>query len=279
MTVFRVTETIDSQNLKCHLLVVDGRGINVWCGSRGGSVDTDSVLTAIRSTDLENAVSHRTLILPQLAASSVSKVVLSDNGWKAVFGPVEIQDVSDFIENDFEKSSEQSIATFDLQRRMEYNLAHLVFETTMFLMMTPVFWVLSLLGGVFLPWYDYWMANLLLIILGAWVLGTFMAISDPLMPTSSGYIRGAITGILALVVWKMSLLYLSAFSVAAVPYQWAWLDTSGLTIIGLSLFVGFNWGGSTPQLGEDQMIRDIIAGIGTLIALFTLGFFFPSGLF
>ncbi|MHA2354924.1 MAG: hypothetical protein ACXADC_07105 [Candidatus Thorarchaeota archaeon] len=279
MTVYRVTEAIERQSLKCHLLVVDGHGINVWCGSRGGHVDTDSVLVAINTSNLGELISHRNLILPQLAASSVSKSVLADNGWTVVFGPVEIDDVGEFINNENTKSAEQSIATFDLHRRMEYNLAHLFFETIMFLILTLVFWALSFLGELLLSWHSYWMANLWLIIVGGWILGTFMAFVDPLMPTSSGYVRGAITGILALIVWKMALLVFSFFSVAAVVYEWTWLDASGLTILGLSLFVGFNWGGCTPQLGEDQMVRDIVAGVGTIMVLFALGFYFPMGIF
>ncbi|MFW9803423.1 MAG: hypothetical protein ACFFFC_12260 [Candidatus Thorarchaeota archaeon] len=280
MTVFKVTEEIEKQHLSCHLLVVDGHGINVWCGSRGGHVNTDSVLTAISSTKLESVVSHRNLILPQLAASSISKAVLSDNGWNAVFGPVEIEDVGRFIKNGNKKTLDQSIVKFGFYRRMECNLAHLFFETTMFLMMTPIFWALGLMGGVFLSWSSFWMTNLLLIICGAWTLGTFMAMVDPKMPTSSGYVRGAITGVIALFVWKIIWLIVAFLSdtYLAVLTEWAWLDTSGLAIIGLSLFVGFNWGGSTPQLGEDQMIRDIIAGIGSLIVIFVLGFYYPSGI-
>ena len=280
MTVFRVTEEIDKQNLRCHLLVVDGHGINVWCGSRGGHVDTDSVLTAISSTELDIVVSHRNLILPQLAASSISKAVLSDNGWTAVFGPAEIEDIDEFIQNENKKTLDQSIAKFGFQRRMEYNLAHLFFETTMFLMMTPIFWAIGLMGGVFLSWSIFWITNLLLFISGAWVLGTIMAVVDPKMPTSSGYVRGAIIGVIVLIIWKIAWLivaFLSDTHLAAIT-EWAWLDTSGLAIIALSLFVGFNWGGCTPHLGEDQMIRDIIAGIGSLIVLFLLGFYFPSGI-
>lgn len=243
-------------------------------------MNTDSVLSAINSTELESIVSHRTLILPQLAASSVSKAVLSDNGWNAVFGPAEIEDVGEFIENENKKSPELSIVKFGIYKRMEYSLAHLTFETTMFLMMTPIFWILGLIGGVFLSWSSYWITNLLLLLLGVWVLGTIMAIIDQKMPTSSGYVRGAIIGLLALLAWKTALLIIAFLTGTqlTVLSEWTWLDTSGLTIIGLSLFVGFNWGGSTPQLGEDQMIRDIIAGIGSLIVLFMLGFYFPSGI-
>ncbi|MFX1561557.1 MAG: hypothetical protein ACFFBL_13290, partial [Promethearchaeota archaeon] len=64
LTVHRVIQSIEQQKLKCHLLVVDSHGINAWCGSRGGHVDTDSVLNVIESSGLESKVSHRRLILP-----------------------------------------------------------------------------------------------------------------------------------------------------------------------------------------------------------------------
>ncbi|MFW9799652.1 MAG: hypothetical protein ACFFD9_04405 [Candidatus Thorarchaeota archaeon] len=278
LTSYRVQEAIEEQKLDCHLLVVDGHGINVWCGSRGGHVDTKAVLNAIEQTDLAAKVSHRNLILPQLIASSVSKTVLADNGWKAVFGPVEIHDVGEFIENDLYKTPEQSRVGFDFQSRMENNLSHIVFETVMFLAMTPIFWLLSNLGGPFLSWFNFWWSNLLYIVIGAWVLGTFLAMTDPFMPTTSGYVRGLIAGVLALLVWKTYLLLLSTVVPPTTVYEWVWLDTSGLTILGLALFVGFNWGGATPYLGEDQMIRDILAGLGTIVLLFALGFFFPLGI-
>jgi hypothetical protein len=278
LTAYRVIESIEQQGLKCHLLIVDGRGINVWCGSRGGSVNTDSVLSGIRETKLDDVVSHRNLILPQLAASSISKAVLSDYGWRARFGPAEISDVGKFIESGNVKTAEESIPTFKLRRRLEYNMGHMVFETVMFLTMTAIFWLLSFLGGVFLDWNSYWTTNIVLIILGAWILGTFMSIVDPIVPTSSGLIRGLLTGITALAVWKVGLLVHSWITPEEILYVLRWLDVTGVTILGLSLFVGFNWGGSTPQLGEDQMIRDIIVGLASLVLLFGLGFYYPFGI-
>ncbi|MFX1264068.1 MAG: hypothetical protein ACFFH0_01705 [Promethearchaeota archaeon] len=283
LTSYRVREAIEEGNLRCHLLVVDGRGINVWCGSRGGHVNTDSVLDAIDQTSLAEVVTHRNLILPQLIASSVSKAVLADNGWKATFGPVDIVDVGDFIDNELEKTRESSTVSFDLNTRLECNTAHLVFETVMFLVMTPLFWLLAGLGGLLAAWFGYWWSNLLYIVLGAWVLGTFMAIADPFIPTTSGYVRGLVTGLLALLVLKILplilLSWLPTIEYFLVVPDRGLLDTSGLTVLGLSLFVGFNWGGATPYLGEDQMIRDIIAGLGTLVILFALGVYFPLGVF
>jgi len=272
LTVHRVIQSIEQQKLKCHLLVVDSHGINAWCGSRGGHVDTDSVLQAIESSGLENKVSHRHLILPQLVASSVSKSVLSSHGWRAEFGPVEIENVGQFIENDHKKTPEQSFVTFHLKHRLEENIGHLVFETAIFLIVTPIFWLLAMLGGPLASWFAYWMSNLFLIMVGTYILGTFMSLVDPKMPTSSGLVRGFITGLLALLTWKMILLI--AYNTPIV-----WLDASGLTIMGLSMYVGFNWGGATPYLGEDQMIRDIVVGLTAIAVLFLVGYFFPGGIF
>ncbi len=272
MTAFRVIDSIERQGIACHLLVVNGKGINVWCGSRGGHVDTDSVLAALEDFDVAEKVSHKKLILPQLIASGVSKAELAKHGWRAEFGPVEIEDVGEFIKNGNKKTPEQSMVTFDLNHRVEENFGHLVFETALFLIMTPIFWILGFLGGPLLSWSSYWLSIFPFVLLGTYVLGTFMALVDPKMPTTSGLVRGVITGLVALVVFKMSLMV-----ILSVPLIWT--DATGLTIFGLSMFVGFNWGGATPFLGEDQMIRDIIVGLVGLVFLFALGYFFPGGVF
>lgn len=272
LTVHRVISSIERQGLKCHLLVVDSHGINAWCGSRGGHVNTDSVLEAIEKSDLESKVSHKRLILPQLCASSVSKSVLAEHGWRAEFGPVDIDDVGKYIDNDHKKTPEQALVTFDLRHRLEENVGHLVFETAIFLILTLVFWGLSFLGGLLQDWYSFWAPNLLVILLWVYVLGTFMSLVDPKMPTTSGFVRGLISGIIALVSWKSLFFLYSSTPIV-------WLDASGLTILGLSLFIGFNWGGATPYLGEEQMVRDIIAGIAGLVLLFVLGYYIPTGLF
>lgn len=272
LTVHRVIDSIERQGLKCHLLVVNGKGINVWCGSKGGHVNTEAVLNALEEFDVENRVSHKRLILPQLMASSVSKLVLSENGWRPEFGPVQIDDVGDFIKNNHKKTPEQNLVTFDLKHRLEENIGHLVFETVIFLMMTPIFWLLSFLGSITTSWYSYWSTNLLAIFIAIYTFGTFMALVDPYIPTTSGLVRGVITGVLALIIWKLYLLL--SFMTPII-----WLDSTGLTIFGLALFIGFNWGGATPFLGEDQMIRDIAVGTLGLVILFALGYYIPGGIF
>ncbi|SDB24809.1 CO dehydrogenase/acetyl-CoA synthase delta subunit [Desulfonatronum thiosulfatophilum] len=53
------------------LLVVDTRGINVWCAGGKGSFCAEAVTLQVRKAGLDHVVSHRRLILPQLAANGV----------------------------------------------------------------------------------------------------------------------------------------------------------------------------------------------------------------
>ena len=71
------------------ILVLDTGGVNVWCAARKGTFGTREPEQRGLAARLDRIVSHRTLILPQLAASGVSgPQVLKDTSWKVVVGPV-----------------------------------------------------------------------------------------------------------------------------------------------------------------------------------------------
>ena len=58
--------------LDAYIMVVDTRGINVWCAAGKGTFGTAEVATRVRETRLEEIVNHRSLILPQLSATGVA---------------------------------------------------------------------------------------------------------------------------------------------------------------------------------------------------------------
>ena len=49
-----------------YILVLDTKGINVWCAAGKGTFGTDEVIKRVQETELAQVVSHRRLILPQL---------------------------------------------------------------------------------------------------------------------------------------------------------------------------------------------------------------------
>src|SRR4030042_5521742 len=54
--------------LDAWILVLDTRGINVWCAAGKGTFGTEEIIRRIQATGLAGGVSHRTLIVPQLGA-------------------------------------------------------------------------------------------------------------------------------------------------------------------------------------------------------------------
>jgi len=101
------------------ILVLDTRGINVWCAAGKGTFGTDELVFRVRASGLDKVVSHRRLILPQLSAPGVAAhKVKSLCGFKALFGPVEARDLPAFLDAGFKAAPAMRRKRFDLVDRM-----------------------------------------------------------------------------------------------------------------------------------------------------------------
>lgn len=99
------------------LLVLDTRGINVWCAAGKDLFSTKELVQRIRRTGLEQVVNHRTLFLPQLAAPGVSGLaVRRATGFSVTFGPVRAADVGAFLDSG-QVSAQARTVTFTLGER------------------------------------------------------------------------------------------------------------------------------------------------------------------
>jgi hypothetical protein len=86
------------KGIQGYILVLDTKGINVWCAAGKGTFGTDELVTRIEATRLSEVVNHRTLILPQLGAPGVSGFeVTKRSHFKVEFGPVRAQDLPEYL--------------------------------------------------------------------------------------------------------------------------------------------------------------------------------------
>jgi hypothetical protein len=82
------------------ILVIDTKGINVWCAAGKGTFCTNEIVKQLSACDLKSKISHRTLILPQLGASGVSSSKLQmASGFSIKFGPVRASDIPAYLDN------------------------------------------------------------------------------------------------------------------------------------------------------------------------------------
>ncbi|MCE5190278.1 MAG: hypothetical protein LLG08_00610 [Actinomycetia bacterium] len=109
----------DLAGIDAWLLVLDTRGVNVWCAAGKGTFGDREVMLRAAVTGLERHVSHRVLVLPQLSATGVSAAkVRATSGWRVVFGPVRSGDIAAFLAANMKATPQMRAITFTLAERI-----------------------------------------------------------------------------------------------------------------------------------------------------------------
>jgi len=81
-----------------YILVLDTKGVNVWCAAGKGTFATDELVRRIEETHLHEVVSHQVLILPQLGATGVAAHEVKQRAhFKVEYGPVRAEDLPEYL--------------------------------------------------------------------------------------------------------------------------------------------------------------------------------------
>jgi len=105
-------------SLHAWILVIDTRGINVWCAAGKALFSTREVVHGVRQARLKELVRHERLILPQLAATGVSALRLKkESGFTVLWGPIKAEDIQQFIAAGCKAEKSMRRLTFTLPER------------------------------------------------------------------------------------------------------------------------------------------------------------------
>ena len=109
----------DAAGLDAWILVLDTRGINVWCAAGEGTFGTAEVIRRVTESRLAEVVSHRQLILPQLGAPGVAAhEVRKGCGFSVAYGPVRARDIRPFLDAGMEASPMMRKVVFPTMDRL-----------------------------------------------------------------------------------------------------------------------------------------------------------------
>jgi hypothetical protein len=101
------------------IMVLDTQGVNVWCAAGKGTFGTEEIVNRVEQTQLEQIVSHRRLIVPQLGAPGVSAPeVAKQCGFSIIYGPVRAEDIPSFLADHFTATAEMRRVRFTLRDRI-----------------------------------------------------------------------------------------------------------------------------------------------------------------
>jgi len=180
--------------LDAWILVLDTRGINVWCAAGKGTFGTRELEQKLLSLRPGEIVSHRTLILPQLGATGVSAPEVREaTGWRVVFGPVRARDLPAFVSSGLRKNAAMRRVEFRFADRMAVAPIELVQSWPFLLGITAASVLLAIPFG---PGFPARLLSVLLPLIGAVLVGTvFFPALLPVLPFRAFSLKGALIGI------------------------------------------------------------------------------------
>ncbi len=102
------------------IVVLDTRGINVWCAAGKGTFGTEELIRRIRSTHLAEIVEHRRIVLPQLGAPGVrAHKVREQTGFSVSYGPVYARDLPAYLRSGCTATARMRKTRFGFKERLE----------------------------------------------------------------------------------------------------------------------------------------------------------------
>ncbi len=199
------------KGLNAYVLVLDTKGINVWCAAGKGTFGTDELIRRISITKLDRIVDHRRIIVPQLGAPGISAhKVTKAAGFKICYGPVRAEDISAYIAAGYQATGEMRTVTFPLIDRliltpMEINPAMKKYYPWYALIILAVFGLQP--GGIFfrealVGGLPFLLLGLISVIAGALVTPALL----PFIPFRSFAVKGWIIGMLAVFIATTSII-------------------------------------------------------------------------
>ncbi len=255
------------------LLVLDTKGINVWCAAGKGTFGTAELVHRIAATRLPELVSHRTLIVPQLGAPGVSSFeVKAQSGFRVVFGPVRARDLPAFLENGLRATPAARRVTFPLPDRVRLIPAELVPALKLAL---PVAAAFLLVSGLARDGYSLdrlltiGLPSAAFVLFSAALASTLVPLLLPWLPGRAFSLKGLWVG---LAVAALVLLFLSS-----APQLWRqWPATIGWLLIvpTLSSFLAMGFTGASTYTSLSGVLREMRVATRLQFALGISGLLF-----
>lgn len=241
--------------LNAWILVLDTKGINVWCAAGKGTFGTEELISRITSVQLDKVVDHRRVIVPQLGAPGITAHrVKQATGFRVLYGPVRAKDIPAYIRSGHRATREMRRVRFSLSDRlvltpMEINPAMKKYYPLYALLVLGIFG-LSPSGINFRDSFTDGLPFLLLGLVSVLAGALLTPMLLPFIPFRSFAVKGWIVGILSL--------FLSTKLVAPVHQLNTLLFISAYLLFPvLSSYIALQFTGSTTFTGMSGVKKEL----------------------
>jgi acetyl-CoA decarbonylase/synthase complex subunit gamma len=186
------------------ILVLDTKGINVWCAAGKGTFGTMELVSRIESSGLRQIVSRPELILPQLSGPGVAAhLVKKLSGFKITYGPIRARDLFVFLDSGLKATPEMRLKTFTAWERTELVPMELVGALKPGILVMIIFFFLAFLGKSGEGWTDalsHGLFSALAMLIAILVGSVLTPLLLPWLPGRAFSIKGLSLGILSALI-------------------------------------------------------------------------------
>lgn len=245
------------------ILVLDTKGINVWCAAGKGTFGTDEIIRQIGSAGLGSIVTHRRIIVPQLGGPGISgHEVRRATGFKVVYGPVRASEIKAFVDLGYMATEEMRTVRFGLRDRLILTPMEIRPAMKAYALFCLIALVTSSITPEGISYQAAWTTGGRLVLLGglAVLSGALMTPALlPFIPSRSFAIKGFIAGLAT----TASGLWLTG---------WAGVIAPMLTVFAMiffplaSSYLALQFTGSSTYTGMSGVKKELRYGVPVYIA-------------
>jgi len=244
------------------ILVLDTKGINVWCAAGKGTFGTDEVVRRVEDTGLAKIISHRTLIVPQLGASGVAAhEVTRRSGFKVAYGPVRAADIKEFLKAGSQATPEMRRVHFTFRDRLTLTPMELAVPLKYFLIAAAILLVLDIIGLHVFSWRTlgpYFGA----VLSGAVAVPALL----PWIPGRAFAFKGWLLGM----IWALCVNLYWGWILSASP-DWRQAVAHFLLLPAISAFLAMTFTGSSTNTSLSGVLKEMRYAMPAILVSFGLG--------
>ena len=251
-------------SLNAWILVIDTKGVNVWCAAGKGTFATDNLVRSIKKSFLVDIVKHRRIIVPQLAATGVAAhLVKEQTGFKVIYGPIRAKDIIAFVEAGYKATPEMRKVTFGFFDRAKLIPVDVMYGKYMLLIAALVLFVISGLDIKGVLFGKMWETCLfpLTNLIGAYLAGIVLApLFLPMVPFRAFTLKGAFWGLVSTLIVNLL-------------FQVPLLESIALGLINVSIasFMMMNFTGSSTYTSLSGVSKEMKWALPTQITFAVTG--------
>ena len=246
--------------LNCWLLILDTKGVNVWCAAGKGTFGTYELVNRIEDVRLAEIVTHRKLILPQLGAPGVnSHDVKRYTGFSVTYGPVRANDIKEFISSGYKATKEMRRVKFTFRDRLVLTPMELVGSAKITLPVFGVLFIFNLFAN-----HQFGISDVVAY-LGAKLTGAFITpVLLPFIPGKAFSFKGWLLGLgwAAFILWMFG--WFAADSLfLSIGYM--------LLLPAVSAYLALNFTGCSTYTSQSGVFKEMKIALPLIIGSAIIG--------